>query len=442
MSSGAYYQECIVCFYSPAALQDIFESMLAQPDGTSSDGTSKGQVGAAAAAASIEEIEEVPTLLVTREITEHANVFHTLTGGWVGCRAARRRCRRAVPEQQAASHQVYPWGGNDISVLSACSSAPASAPADLLNVYITLVLLGWEGQARQVVMLDSHPPGPLDVLWPVAAAGGGTAALAAVRLARQQQGGGSSSGSRSHPWDVAMQSGGSGAGGGTTPLVRRVEDVPGPVLFRHAAFVPPGYASLLFAHLYEDSSCPLPTDLFAGFRRFLLSCFGLQPEQPEAGGAAGMVGAAGAAAGADGSNGRGSSGSREGDAGGGSLDSSSMDGASSGDVLTIRLISRRPSAKKRKMARQIGNEAQLVQALSELGGTGSRSSGSSDDDSGGSSDGGDGSAGAGGSSGIAVAVSLLDFAELQGGLPLPFMLSCRCLLCGLLVLRALRLKLG
>jgi hypothetical protein len=297
-----------------------------------------------------------------------------------------------------------------MSVLKACLSARCFRPADLLNVYITLILLGWEGKARQVVMLDSHPPGPLDVLWPVAAAGGGSAALAAVRLARQQQGGGGggggSSGSRNHPWDVALQSGGSlGSGpGGTTPLVRRVEDLPGPVLFRHAAFVPPGYASLLFADLYEDSSCPLPTALFAGFRRFLLAAFGLQPLQLAAGGAAGMAGAAGAAAGVDGSSGN--SGSRKGSAGGGSRDSSSMDGASSGNVLSIRLISRRPSSKKRKMARQIGNEAQLVQALSELGN--SRSSRSSDDDSGGSSYGG-----------TAVVVSLLDFAELQGGLLLP-----------------------
>ena len=330
--------------------------------------------------------------------------------------------------------------------IARCALPPASAPADLLNVYITLMLLGWEGQARQVVMLDSHPPGPLDVLWPVAAAGGGTAALAAVRLARQQQGvdgsgggggdaGRSRSGSRggsrggNHPWDVALQSGGSGTGRGSTPLVRQVGDFPGPVLFKHAAFVPPGYASLLFAHLYEDSSCPLPTALFAGFRRFLLSSFGLQPEQPAAGGAAGVAGAAGAAAGTDGSIGGGSSGSREGSAVGGGIDTSSMAGASSGEVLTIRLISRRPSAKKRKMARQIGNEAQLVQALSELGGSSSSGGGN---DSGGSSGGGEGIAGVGAGSGGAVTVSLLDFAELPGGL-----LPCCCILRKLLVVRLL-----
>lgn len=99
----------------------------------------------------------------------------------------------------------------------------------MLNVYITLKVLGWEGHARQVVILDSHPPGPLDALWPVAAAGGGTAALAAVRQAQAQEsvggssvgGGGSSSGV--HLWDVRLPGTGSAAGSGRI-LVRRVED--------------------------------------------------------------------------------------------------------------------------------------------------------------------------------------------------------------------------
>lgn len=68
--------------------------------------------------------EETPALLVTREIEEHANVFHTMT--------------------------------------------------DLLNVYITLRVLRWDVHApRQIVLLDSHPHGPLDALWPAVAAGGG-----------------------------------------------------------------------------------------------------------------------------------------------------------------------------------------------------------------------------------------------------------------------------
>lgn len=107
----------------------------------------------------------------------------------------------------------------------------------------------------------------------------------------------------------------------------------GPVLFRHAAFVPPGYASLLFAHLEEPSSCPLPTTLFAGFRRFLLGAFGLG-EQAAGGGDGGEGGAAG-------------------------------DGP-----LIVRLVTRRPGRSLQKVARQIANEAQLVAALEALDGGG------------------------------------------------------------------------
>lgn len=60
-------------------------------------------------------VETKPTLLITREIEEHANVFHTMT--------------------------------------------------DLLNVFISLRLLQWEDVSFQIVLLDSHPPGPLDLLW-------------------------------------------------------------------------------------------------------------------------------------------------------------------------------------------------------------------------------------------------------------------------------------
>ena len=74
-------------------------------------------------------LETMQTLLVTREIHEHANVFHTLT--------------------------------------------------DLLNVHITLHMLGWEDKPHQVLLLDSHPAGPLDPLWAAVAAGGGLQALSA-----------------------------------------------------------------------------------------------------------------------------------------------------------------------------------------------------------------------------------------------------------------------
>ena len=39
------------------------------------------------------------------------------------------------------------------------------------------------------------------------------------------------------------------------PLVQRAALLPRAQLLRHAAFVPPGYTSLLFAHLYEDHTC-------------------------------------------------------------------------------------------------------------------------------------------------------------------------------------------
>jgi hypothetical protein len=164
----------------------------------------------------------------------------------------------------------------------------------------------------------------------------------------------------------------------------------GPVVFAHAVFVPPGYTSLLFAHLYEDSSCPLRTTLFAGFRSFLLSAFGLGDhgaslQQRGTGAAAAVLAAAGQAA-ADAA-----AGSAAGaDMGGGGS------GSGSGNVLTIRLISRRPTAGKAHMARQIDNEEELVQALRDLvqEGEGEES--------------GSGSAGG-------MSVTLLDFAQLTGG---------------------------
>lgn len=43
--------------------------------------------------------------------------------------------------------------------------------ADMLNVYITLTMLGWGSAPRQVLLLDNHRPASLDLLWPVVAAG-------------------------------------------------------------------------------------------------------------------------------------------------------------------------------------------------------------------------------------------------------------------------------
>ena len=80
------------------------------------------------AAGQVDAVDETPTLLVTREIREHANVFHMLT--------------------------------------------------DMLNAYISVRTMGWEGLPRQVVLLDNHPPGPFDPLWAAIAAGRGKDALA------------------------------------------------------------------------------------------------------------------------------------------------------------------------------------------------------------------------------------------------------------------------
>lgn len=150
----------------------------------------------------------------------------------------------------------------------------------------------------------------------------------------------------------------------------------GPVTFRHAVFVPPGYASLLFAHLYEDSSCPLRTTLFAGFRSFLLSAFDLEgadlwhaEDDVMAGDARGAgAGAGAAAAAADGAAAR----------------------HNAGAPVRIRLISRRPGQGKNRMARQIANEAELLAALNAV-----------------ASDAG---------SNVLASVSLVDFAPMSGGL--------------------------
>ena len=174
------------------------------------------------------------------------------------------------------------------------------------------------------------------------------------------------------------------------PCHARMPVVQGPVVFRRAVFVPPGYTSLLFAHLYEESSCPLRTTLFAGFRRFFLSSFGLddQQQQADAAVAAGSVAVEGKVG--VGGDGRGGAGVARAGAGGiGSLGAEG-DAHRSDSTLTIRLISRRPGPGKARMARQIGNEEELVAELRVA----------ADEDRGGG--------------GSAVSVGLLDFAQLTG----------------------------
>lgn len=71
----------------------------------------------------VARLDHTPTLLLTREIEEHANVFHTMT--------------------------------------------------DLLNAFLSLRVLGWESDFFQVLLLDSHPTGPLDPIWTATATSNG-----------------------------------------------------------------------------------------------------------------------------------------------------------------------------------------------------------------------------------------------------------------------------
>ncbi|KAL0034323.1 hypothetical protein WJX77_009296 [Trebouxia sp. C0004] len=153
-------------------------------------------------AAQVQSREALPSLLVTREVTEHVNVFHTLT--------------------------------------------------DLLNVYISLRMLGLENQSRQVIMMDRHMAGPLDGLWPAVAAGAGFAAL-----------------------DTSLERLSSGGAG----TVRQLHTL-NKTMLQQAIFVPPGYTSLLYAHGHEDNSCPYNTALFKGFREWFLGTLSLPSQGP------------------------------------------------------------------------------------------------------------------------------------------------------------------
>ena len=60
--------------------------------------------------------------------------------------------------------------------------------------------------------------------------------------------------------------------------------MPDPTTMDRAAFVPPGYGSLLYAHLYEDNSCPyaFPTSVLKAFRAWVLESLGLPLHAPAA----------------------------------------------------------------------------------------------------------------------------------------------------------------
>ncbi len=102
-------------------------------------------------------------------------------------------------------------------------------------------------------------------------------------------------------------------------LLQRVDDLPSPTLVRHAAFVPPGYASLLFAFLYQDNECPIRTSLFKSFRAWALDALDIVPPLPV------------------------------------TIDLNAP--------LKVMLISRRPYQRHRKVSRRMSNEREVVTVL-------------------------------------------------------------------------------
>lgn len=268
--------------------------------------------------------EPRPTLFVTREVREHANLFHCLT--------------------------------------------------DLLNAFLTLRMLGW--QTWGVLLLDDHPPGPFDELWArLHARGGGEGGdlvltggaklapvprLSDITASKEGEGLGTEGCWGAACWgdgvaarrlqleamlpcpnmpasDALAWQAGRAYGGSPTlpplplkalsPHIPKSSQGPKRPLYTAAAFPPPGYTSLLFAHLYEPSSCPRPTPLFADFRAFLLGLF--DPARRTLGGPL---------------------------------------AAAASDALNVLVVSRRPGQGRRRVARQLANEEELVDALRALDG--------------------------------------------------------------------------
>ena len=138
-----------------SSLQDIFGGFVFQPElgSSSSGGGGGGSAATAAAAGEPTEVETLPTLLVTREVREHANVYHTYTGGrWAGrgwwAAAASREGGREGLREHDRPRLALP--ACPTRLLPTFAFPPPPASADMLNVYITLRMLGWEHSARQV----------------------------------------------------------------------------------------------------------------------------------------------------------------------------------------------------------------------------------------------------------------------------------------------------
>jgi hypothetical protein len=106
------------------------------------------------------------------------------------------------------------------------------AHTDFLAAYQVLHMFGWSGDETQVVLMDNHPPGPFDEVFRRAF-------------------------SRRH-------------------RVLRPEDYAGrAVLYRRAVFVPPGYSSFLFAHLWDEDPGAGRVGMLVDYGRFLLAAFGV-----------------------------------------------------------------------------------------------------------------------------------------------------------------------
>lgn len=146
--------------------------------------------------------------------------------------------------------------------------------------------------------MDRHTPGPLDGLWPAVAAGAGFAALN-TSLERLSSGG---------PWTV-----------------RQLHTL-NKTMLQQAILVPPGYTSLMYAHGYEDNSCPYNAALFKGFREWFLGTLGLSSQGP----------------------------------------------SRAGQPVRVVLISRKPYGKKKRVARQIRNEQELFAMVQQMQGVQAR----------------------------------------------------------------------
>ena len=105
---------------------------------------------------------------------------------------------------------------------------------DFINIYQTMVMLGLEASDIAIVLLDDHTKGPFDVIF-----------------------------DQVFSWRKPMVRGSSLRG-------------PNRIFYEQAVFVPPGYSSMVYSQLNGESKCPVLSNLFLSFSRFVLNQFGIQ----------------------------------------------------------------------------------------------------------------------------------------------------------------------